>query len=260
MRDGKRYEYSIFFTNQSHNTMQEPFYENNPTIPHTKGTGGKGLTNLTGWTDSSTSTIYPKYDPNSELGHVVGYEDVANIIEQNASVGNVFKNIHSIQVNKVIIPLNIFLLNKTNFNVAAIEIDSANRDYDFNINFPYVLLKIDEFSNVYQGTDEVTRKSFCQLTFESSFKCPNGRGYIILKPTQNEKKLFYPTALSSLSTLTFSLLKPNGELINEEAYHQFMIRSLDVNSRCFSIRMLNNLFSNPYYHSLPNSSIYRFHE
>lgn len=245
LRDEKRYEYSIFFTNQSRNDIQEPFYENNPTIPHTKGTGGQGIANLTGWVDPATSAAYPKYDPDADLGAVVGYEDVENLIELNSSVGNVFKNIHSLQVNKVIIPLNIFLLNKHNFNVAAIEIDSANRDYDFNINFPYVLLKIDELGNVYQGTDETTRKSFCQLVYESSFKCPNGRGYIVLKPTQNERKVFYPTSLSSLSTLTFSLLKPNGELLNDskDGLSIFKIKSSSINNNRLLQVVTNRYFS-----------------
>jgi len=121
LRDDKRYKYSIFFTNQSRQHNQEPFYENNPTIPHTKYTGGKGVPNLTGWVDYNTSTLYPKYDSTSSVGEIVGRETVDDIIEHNASVGNVFRNIHSIQVNKVIIPLNIFLLNKHNFNAASIQ-------------------------------------------------------------------------------------------------------------------------------------------
>jgi hypothetical protein len=245
LRDKKRYEYAIYFTDQSKTNHQVPYYENNPTIPFTKGSGGEGIANLTGWVDPSTSTVYQKYDRDIGDGNLVGYEDVFDLVELNASVGNVFKNIHSIQINKVIIPLNIFLLNKHNFNVAAIEIDSVNRDYDFNINFPYVLLKIGEFGNVYQGTDEVTRMSFCQLVYDSSFKCPNGRGYIILTPTQNERKVFYPTALSSLTSLTFSLMKPNGELLNESTDGQtiFKIKNSSINNNRFLQVITNRYFS-----------------
>jgi hypothetical protein len=46
-------------------------------------------------------------------------------------------------------------------------------------------------------------------------KTPNGRGYVIFKPVQDEKKIFYPSYLTSLPTLNISLRKPNGELLDK---------------------------------------------
>ena len=67
---------------------------------------------------------------------------------------------------------------------------------------------------MYDGTDDNIRRTFCQLQFENYIKTPTGRWFVILKPVQNEVKLFYPTLLSNLPTLNISLIKPNGELIN----------------------------------------------
>jgi hypothetical protein len=131
-----------------------------------------------------------------------------------------YKNIRSIEVGKVIIPEeiseNINILNapnKTQFN------------YEFSFSYPYLILRIDEFNDVYDGTNDNVRKSFCKLVYHKSYKAPNGRGYVILKPLQNEKKYFYPSPLSTLSRMSISLLKPNGYLLNDstDSYKIFKV-------------------------------------
>lgn len=123
-----------------------------------------------------------------------------------------YKNIRAIGVGKVVIPQEIIehnsvlnLANKTQF------------DHEFSFSYPYLILRIDEFNDVYDGTNDEIRKSFCKLLYHRSYKAPNGRGYVILKPLQKEKKYFHPTPLSSLSRLSISLLKPNGFLLNQSA-------------------------------------------
>lgn len=244
VKDEKRYNYTIDFDSTLDLNEQIPFYENNPTIPHTKTINGKGVNNITGWLDESDPlcTIYPKYNSNNDFGNIVGYESVKILNYENGNVGNVLKNIHSIQLTKVIVPLNIFLTSRLNIDSASASIDTANKDYDFNVNFPYLLLKIDEFDNVYEGTNNIIRKAFTQLIFESSYRCPNGRGYIILKPSQNEKRIFYPTALSTINRLTISLLKPNGELLNDsrDGLTIYQIQNSSMNNN----RLLNIVTSN----------------
>ena len=123
-----------------------------------------------------------------------------------------YKNIRSIEVGKVVIPEEIMEYknilnypNKTQFN------------HEFSFSYPYLILRIDEFNDVYDGTNDDIRKSFCKLAYHRSYKAPNGRGYVILKPFQKEKKYFYPTPLSNLSRFTLSILKPNGFLLNDSA-------------------------------------------
>ncbi len=143
----------------------------------------------------------------------------SNVLRYNYAVafngdginGN-YKNIRNIEIGKVIIPEeiseNVNILNysnKTQFN------------YEFSFSFPYLILRIDEFNDVYDGTNDNIRKSFCKLLYHRHYKAPNGRGYVILKPFQKEKKTFYPSPLSSLNRLTISILKPNGFLLNNSS-------------------------------------------
>jgi hypothetical protein len=114
-----------------------------------------------------------------------------------------YRNIESIAVGRVVIPEEI--------------IENHSFNHDFSFAYPYLILQIDEFNDVYDGTNDNVRKAFSMLIFDACYKAPNGRGYIILKPIQNEKKRFYPVPLSSLGKLSVSLLKPNGQLLNKSS-------------------------------------------
>lgn len=155
--------------------------------------------------------------------------------QYGVSMGNNFqndyRNIKSIEVGKVIIPEeiveNVNILNypnKTNFN------------YEFSFSYPYLILKIDEFSDVYDGTNDTVRKGFCKLVYHRSYKAPNGRGYIVLKPLQKEKKTFI-SPLSALNRLSLSLLKPNGQLLNQSSdnYKIFKVDYEPFNPLYFNI-------------------------
>jgi hypothetical protein len=122
------------------------------------------------------------------------------------SLNSRYRNINSITIGKVILPDEIIQLNnpvKPSFN------------YDFNMAFPYLLLYVDEFTDIYDGSNDIIRKSFCKLIFYKAYKGQNGRGYIILKPEQKEKKYFYPAPLSVLNKLSISIRKPSGQLFNK---------------------------------------------
>lgn len=129
----------------------------------------------------------------------------------NGFMGN-YKNVRSIEVSKVIIPEEI-IEHKSVHNYAH----KTSFNHEFSFSYPYVILRIDEFNDVYDGTNDDIRKSFCKLVYSKSYKAPNGRGYVILEPFQKEKKYFYPTPLANLSRFTISILKPNGFLLNESA-------------------------------------------
>lgn len=216
--DKQRYKYKVRFSYSTNDILRVPYYENNPTVPHTKTEKSNGIPNDFGWVDKN-GTFYPPYDPALPLSSnmdadgrmtELGFEEVEIVVDQDASMIGTFKNIHSIQITNVSIPTEIF---HTYINTPQLDF-ATNKDYNFNFNFPYILCNIDEFQDIYDGTDDTIRKSFCQLQFKELVKTPNGRGYIILKPVQNEKKVFYPNPLSTLPTLNISLTKPNGELLN----------------------------------------------
>lgn len=140
------------------------------------------------------------------------YRYAVNSLGENNDLQRRYRNIEYIAVGKVVIPEEVFdKATTTNQNMKTFF------NYDFSFAYPYLILKIDEFDNVYDGTNDNVRKAFSKLIYHRSYKAPNGRGYIILKPMQKEKKRFYPTPLSSINKLSISLLKPNGDLLNTSA-------------------------------------------
>jgi hypothetical protein len=212
--DKFRYKYKVKFSYSSNEIMKIPFYENNPTVPFTKTEKHNGIKNDFGWVDRN-GMFYNAYDPSRSLttnldsdGKMVplGYEDIEIVVDQDASMIGTFKDIYSISIKNVTIPTDI----QDNF-VNSVD---GQHNYNYNFNFPYILCNVDEFQDVYDGTDDTIRKAFCQLQYHDFIQTPNGRGYIILKPVQEEVKIFYPNTLSSLPTLNLSLTKPNGELLN----------------------------------------------
>ena len=212
--DKFRYKYKVKFSYSSNEIVKIPFYENNPTVPFTKTEKHNGIKNDFGWVDKN-GVFYNAYDPSQHLttrldseGKMVplGYEDIEIVVDQDASMIGTFKDIYSISIKNVTIPTDIH----DNF-VNSVD---GQHHYNYNFNFPYILCNVDEFQDVYDGTDDIIRKTFCQLQYHDFIQTPNGRGYIILKPVQDEVKIFYPNTLSSLPTLNLSLTKPNGELLN----------------------------------------------
>lgn len=214
--DKFRYKYKVKFSYSSNEIVKIPFYENNPTVPYTKTEKTNGIKNVFGWVDNN-GIFYNAFDPAQPLtsnydidGKMVplGYEDIEIVVDQDASMIGTFKDIYSISIKNVTIPTDIYdrFVNNNADN---------QHHYNYNFNFPYILCNIDEFQDVYDGTDDTIRKTFCQLQYDNFLQTPNGRGYIILKPVQNEMKIFYPNTLSTLPTLNLSLTKPNGELLNQ---------------------------------------------
>ena len=220
--DKHRYQYKVKFTFSTNDILRVPYYENNPTVPYTKTEKSQGIANTFGWVDKN-GIAYPPYDSSKPLtdktdidGKPVelGFEEIEIVVDQDASMIGTFKDVYSIQIKNVTIPTEIFHMFSNSLNINNKNMDINEHNYNFNFNFPYILCNIDEFQNVYDGTDDTIRRSFCQLQYDNLIKTPNGRGYIILKPVQQEKKIFYPNTLSSLPTLNISLTKPNGELLN----------------------------------------------
>lgn len=171
-------------------------------------------------------------DRNFEL-EPMRYKFSVSSFAENTDLQRKYKNIQTISVGRVIIPEEVI----QNTGVTINQNLKKTFNYDFSFAYPYLILSIDEFNDVYDGTNETVRKAFSKLIYSSSYKAPNGRGYIILKPMQKEKKTFYPAPLSSFGKLNLSILRPNGELLNQSAdsyklfkveYEQFNVQYLKI--------------------------------
>jgi hypothetical protein len=121
---------------------------------------------------------------------------------------NNFKNIHFIKFTSIIIPNEIIepksMVNQPKFVY----------HHDHKLAYPYLLLHVDEIDDVCDGINRQVQRSAAQFVYDTSYKCPNGRGYIIMKASQNETKEYIPQSLAVLRKLTFSIIKPSGALFN----------------------------------------------
>lgn len=253
--DKFRYQYKVKFTHNINNIIRVPYYENNPTIPFTKSDQSDGIKNVYGWVDKNGNT-YPSYNSLIPKGEELGFEEIEVMVDQDASIFGTFKEIYSIKITNVAIPSEM-----SHQLVNTVNIHSGDTYSNFNFNFPYILLNIDEFQDVYDGTDGNIRKCFCQLQYYKFIKTPNGRGFIIFKPVQDESKIFYPSPLGVLSSLNISLTKPNGELLNKSVdgigifnISQYQNYYLKITTKTY---FLKDAFCNGDYIRIKNFMIYR---
>ena len=168
--DKYRYKYKIRFSYSKNEILKIPYYENNPTVPHTKTEKSTGIKNDFGWVDKN-GVFYNAYDASLPLttnldqdGKMIelGFEEVEIVVDQDASMIGTFKDIYSIKITNVTIPSDI--LNTY--------VSNENSSYNFNFNFPYILCNIDEFQDVYDGTDDSIRKTFVSYNTTTMFRPP----------------------------------------------------------------------------------------
>jgi hypothetical protein len=139
------------------------------------------------------------------------YKYTVNFQNKDNDIMNKYRNIAAISVSKIVIPEEVIPSN------SVINQQKTAFNYEFSFSYPYLLLSIDEFPNVYDGTNQHVRNSFATMIYHRHYKAPNGRGYIILKPIQKEMKEFYPNLLGTLPKITINLTKPNGDLFNQSS-------------------------------------------
>jgi hypothetical protein len=129
-------------------------------------------------------------------------------IEGSSSLMKSYTNISWIEATRIILPMEI--MHATGSSIAT----KGHYRLEFSLAFQYLLLRIDGFDDLCDGTNEAVRRSFAVFVYECDYKAPNGRGYVLLRPAQDERHAFEPAPLASLRDLTLSIMKPNGTLFN----------------------------------------------
>ena len=217
-----RFDFIINLFANPKQSLSVPYYKNNSTIPFTKSDINNGLPNTSGFKINDTTFAAfdeslnengnPPDPENPETPIVLGNETI-NIIVDNVSMLSSFKSISSISVANLILPLGIA-------NKSASTGTNAYEHFNY-YNSPYILLCIQELQGTHEGTNNTMSKTFCQLQYKDFVKIdqpgdPSQRGSVIFSPVQHSEKIFFPTPLSSLNSLTVSLHKPSGELLSGE--------------------------------------------
>jgi hypothetical protein len=101
--------FTIKFNPSSDKFIRVPVYENNPTIPQSKEQHKKGIygdMNNIGWKDSDNK-IYPKYDASKPTGNIIGHDSILHKANHTGYVPHNLKNVSSIKVSRMLIPLGL---------------------------------------------------------------------------------------------------------------------------------------------------------
>lgn len=143
-------------------------------------------------------TAYPnRYRFSARTGGVQGH----------STLRGSYPNVSWIEATRVILPMEAMPA------TGSIVTTKGFYNLECSFAFQYLVLSIRGLDGSCDGTNELIRHAFCTLVYDSDYKAPNGRGYVLLRPAQDERKS-YTTPLATLPEMVMTLAKPNGTLFN----------------------------------------------
>lgn len=154
----------------------------------------------------------------------------------NTSIQKKLKNIVRLQLIKAILPVESL----ENLVISDVSAQSTNLfgvtvDTSFQVsalNYPYVVLNIQEYDGNNYGTDNYQDRSFGTMHYERQWQadtthasqpiptnqpiqCQDSRGYVLMVPRYLDcQRVFAPTPLSTLQRLTINLQNPIGNTLS----------------------------------------------
>jgi hypothetical protein len=152
-----------------------------------------------------------------------------------------FKNVVSIEVKNVILPLETLLFTPDTLSINT-------------LSYPYILLHIREFNDINKSTDSHIDNAFCKLTLRDTGtdKINNNRIMCNFVPISKEKKIFSPKPLDSLSKMSIYFTTPQGNLLSNANDISNVIKiSLSEDNKIInlSISNIDTITNNPQYFS-----------
>ena len=194
------YAFTLYFNSNRPAYQVYPIYDNHPIEDPEEYTAGdteckikldtmnvRQCEGLRGYPKSGMPCVgYGPLDFNTSA--VSHYETVqlANVAGPN--VDSVFYNVLSLQTNHV----------------------QIYYPHEHAPKYPYIVMEIEQFSNVYKSSNTLLRKSFCKLFYDrSSSPTLSNSQYHMYTPMNQEKKVF-PTPLANIDRLTFRLYNSFG--------------------------------------------------
>ena len=221
----KRYKYSIIFAPESDNTFKIPIYENNEFIPLDINNSEQKLKILKGERTLNTSGFvfngrtYNGFIKESPNGNIIDYEfGISKGNNDSINIDKRFRNVVSVRLKRIILPnIDEYLYN-----------DSERQIYIGCKTEPYLLVNVDEFNSNIVSSSIYNKNIFCKVIYSTEYsfiekdlaiaqgtEITETRGFIHLIDEDNDYKQFYPSPLSELNKITFSLMRPDGTLYSE---------------------------------------------
>ena len=212
-----RFQFQVNLGTSPDEWIRVPLYENNPTVPATPEQAEKGERGFNngvgggGWTWGETGESFSEYDPSKPSGNIVGYESIKSSGNSGAVVPREFKNISKIELLGVLIP-NEYIWDHTSVQ----ETNSSQI-----LQYPYLVLSIEELDKVYLSTNKNITKAFCKLMYDGKKRhLDNTQNYLNYVPgtTGNQEegiKKFIPAPLANLNRMKISILTPQGKVLSE---------------------------------------------
>jgi len=200
-----QYNFKLNFALISDQKVRKPIYTNNPTIPATNTqamNGNRGNPNTSGFLYNGK--IYYPYNPSYPLGEIIGYEDIIEKSVRGANVKKLYKNIISIEIKNVLIPGHSKVITYTN-STHNLNIDS------------HLILTIPEIQETIEGTSFETSRSFgILIPYTTNYdSVPNDLKWYEYQSINGVSKIYYPTPLNTLPTLTFQLRNSLGFILDD---------------------------------------------
>ena len=128
--------------------------------------------------------------------------------QRSQSLQKSYTNIAWIESTRIILPMEVVQA------TGSVVMPKGFYNLAYSFAYPYVMLMIDGFDDIYDGSNDTMRRTFCTFIYDNEYKGPNGRGYLMLRPAQNERKTYPQAPLGVLPNLKLSIVKPNGTLFN----------------------------------------------
>lgn len=195
------YCFTVYFNSNRPSYRVYPIYDNHPIEEPDEYTAGDSECKIKLDTVNVRRCAglrgYPKADGMPSIGSgandfnidtISHYETVQLTDVAGPNVDSVFYNVMALQTNHV----------------------QIYYPHDYAPKYPYIVLEIEQFSNVYKSSNTLIRKSFCKLFYDrSSSPTLANSQYHMYTPMNQEKKVF-PTPLASIDRLTFKLYNSFG--------------------------------------------------
>jgi hypothetical protein len=124
------------------------------------------------------------------------------------SMQGTYSDVSWLEATRIILPMEVVQA------TGSVVMPKGFYNLAYSFAYPYVMLMIDGFDDIYDGSNDLMRRAFCTFIYDNDYKGPNGRGYVMLRPAQKERKNYTGAPLGTLPNLKLSIVKPNGTLFN----------------------------------------------